>query len=176
MNFKRIALCFLCVILLITTLLCAVACEEKPTEPSEDDGSTKVTNSIFTVQYNGATIELGKDASSVLKKLGEPTSKQFVASCGESAGDQWQYTYASIVLFTLKNGDKEIVDAVVLRDDIAKTNKNITVGSTEAEMIAAYGEPTRQGQKCRYTEESHTLEFQLDDAGCVKAVEIRTES
>ena len=170
MNFKRFGASLLCMILLLSTLLCAVACSDKKTEPTEEQ------HSIFTVSYNGTTIELGKDASGVLKALGEPTSKQFVASCGESAGDQWQYTYTSIYLFTLKAGDKEIVDAVVLRDDIGKTNKGISVGSTETEMIAAYGEPVRQGQKCRYTEGSYTLEFQLDDAGCVKMVEIRTES
>ncbi len=176
MNFKRIALSLLCILLLVTTLLCTVACEEKPTEPSGDDEPAKVERSIFTVRYNGATIELGKDASSVLKKLGEPSTKQFVASCGEGAGDQWQYMYPSIVLFTVKSGERETVDAVVLRDDIAKTDKNITIGSTEAEMITAYGEPTKQGQKCRYTEGNRTLEFQLDDTGCVKSVEIRTES
>lgn len=176
MNFKRFGAGLLAMILLFSTLFCVVACGNKTTEPTKDDEPTKAEHSIFTVSYNGVTIELGKDASTVLKKLGEPTAKQFVASCGESAGDQWQYKYASIVLFTLKTADQEIVDAVVLRDDIGKTNKGITVGSTEAEMIAAYGEPTRQGQKCRYTEESYTLEFQLDDAGCVNAVEIRTES
>ena len=176
MNVKRFGIKMMSVLLLLSMLLCVTACAEKKTEPSKDDEPTKTEHSIFTVEYNCAMIELGKDASTVLKKLGEPTSKQFVASCGESAGDQWQYIYSSIVLFTLKTDDKEIVDAVALRDDIGKTNKGITIGSTEAEMIAAYGEPTRQGQKCRYIEGSHTLEFQLDDAGYVKSVEIRAES
>ena len=176
MNFKRIALSLLCVFLLLTMILCTVACDQKPSEPSDDEDVSADTNSIFTVRYNGAVIELGKDASAILKKLGEPSSKQFVASCGEGAGDQWQYMYPSIVLFTVKNGEQEIVDAVVLRDDIAKTHKNITVGATEAEMIAAYGDPIKQGQKCRYTEGKNTLEFGLDDTGCVKTVEIRTES
>ncbi len=177
MTIKRIGVCLLSMILLLSMLLCTVACDEKaPDEPNDTDRPSETELGVYTVRYNGTVIELGKDATAVLKKLGDPTSKQFVASCGEGAGDQWQYMYPSIVLFTVKSEDSETVDAVALRDDIGKTGKNITIGSTEAEMIAAYGEPTKQGQKRRYTEGSYTLEFQVDDAGIVTAVEIRVEN
>ena len=177
MTIKRIGVCLLSIILLLSMLLCTVACDEKtPDEPNDTDNPSETELGTYTVRYNGTVIELGKDATAILKKLGEPTSKQFVASCGEGAGDQWQYTYSSIVLFTVKNGESETVDAVALRDDLAKTGKGITVGSTEAEVIAAYGEPTVQGQKRRYTEGSYTLELQLNDDGTVRAIEMRIDS
>ena len=176
MKIRKIAASLLALILIFSMLLCFAACEEKPEEPSSDDDAPATEASIFTVSYKNTNLELGKDAGAILKKLGEPSSEpKHVASCGEDMGEQWQYTYPSIVLFTVKNGEKETIDAVALRDDLAKTGKGITIGSTEAEMTAAYGTPTKQGNKCRYQKNSYTLEFQLDDAGIVTAVEIRTE-
>ena len=163
--------------MILSALLCFCACAEKPEEPTEDDKTPAAETSIFAISYKNTVLELGKDASGVLKKLGDPSSEpKHVASCGENMGEQWQYTYPSIVVFTLKNGDKETIDAVALRDDIAETSKGITVGSTEAEMIEAYGEPTRQGNKCLYQKDSYTLEIRLDDAGVIAALEIRAES
>lgn len=177
MKIKKLATCLLALALMLSMLLCFVACAEKPEEPSADDDKPTTETSIFTVSYKNTTLELGKEAGGVLKKLGDPISEpKHVVSCGEGMGEQWQYTYSSIVLFTVKDGENETIDAVALRDDIAKTGKGITIGSTEAEMTAAYGEPTKQGNKCRYQKDSYTLEFLLDDAGVVKAVEMRVES
>ncbi len=178
MKIKKIAAGILVLLLMLSTFLYLAACEEKPKEPSvEDDKPSAAETSIFTVSYKNTTLELGKDAKAALKKLGDPSSDpKHVASCGEGAGEQWQYTYPSIVLFTVKDGESETIDAVALRDDIAKTGKGITIGSTEAEMTAAYGEPVKQGNKCRYTKDGYTLEFMLDDAGAVKTVEMRVES
>ena len=179
MKIKKIVMSLLALGLLLSILLCT-ACEKKP-EASDDSDTNKDTPttqaSIFTVSYKGTTIELGKDASAVRKALGDPTSEpKRVASCGDGAGEQWQYTYSSIVLFTVKNGESETVDAIVLRDDIAKTGKGITVGSTEAEMTEAYGEPNANGQKRTYTKGSYTLEFQVNDTGVITHVELRVES
>lgn len=171
---KRSFIVFITLLLLLSCAVCATACGNKA-DPAEDNGD-KTEIGTYTVKYQGTVIELGKDATGVLTALGEPSAKQFVASCGEGAGDQWRYTYASIYLFTVKTDEGEIVDAVALRDDIAKTGKGITVGSTEAEITAAYGEPTaKQGNKLRYTKDNHTMEFVLDDADMVKLVEIRVE-
>ena len=43
-------------------------------------------------------------------------------------------------------------------------------------MTGAYGEPTKQGNKRRYTEGNYTLEFLVDDAGVVTAAELRVEN
>lgn len=174
MNWKRIAATLLATILLLSTLLCAVACRQDLADDPQKGGDDL---GMYTVQYQGTAITLGRDASPVLKALGEPSNKQFVASCGDGAGDQWRYTYSSIYLFTVKTDEGETVDAIALRDDIAKTGKGITVGSTEAEMTAAYGEPTaKQGNKCRYTDGNKTLECLLDDAGIIQSLEMRTEN
>jgi len=175
MNTKRMMTRLSAMLLLLALAFCITACKED-TDPSKDEMPSESLG-MYTVKYQDTAIELGKDATAVLTALGEPSNKQYVASCGEGAGDQWRYTYSSIYLFTVKTDAGETVDAVALRDDIAKTGKGITVGSTEAEMIAAYGDPTaKQGNKCRYTKDSYTMEFVLDDTGTVKSVELRVEN
>ena len=175
MKAKRIGTILLAMALLLSLLICVIACDDTSNVPAEEDKPE--TYGTYTVKYRDTVIELGKEASSVLESLGEPSAKQFVASCGEGAGDQWRYTYSSLYLFTVKTDAGEIVDAVALRDDIAKTGKGLTVGSTESEITAAYGEPTaKQGSKVRYTTDTYTMEFVLDDAGTVKTVEMRVES
>lgn len=159
--------------LLCFSMLALAACNSSDTESDEND--TK-DDSVFAVRYRGIEIALGKDASAILSSLGEPDASQKVMSCGDAAGDQWQYRYASIVLFTLKTADSEIVDAIVLRDDVATTAKGISIGATEAEMKEAYGEPTANGQKRLYTEGKYTLEFLIDENGKVSAAEMRTDS
>lgn len=162
-------------LLLAAVAVSAAACSEPPAESETDDTKTG-TDSIFAVEYRDVTIELGEDAETVLDQLGEPKSKQFVASCGEGAGDQWMYDFGSVILYTVKADDEETVDAVVLRDDSAETVDGITIGSTEADMEKAYGEPTENGQKRRYTKKSNTLEFQVDENEKIVAVELRVES
>lgn len=176
MNAKRILSSLVAMMLLLSLALCASACKEK-SDTNKDDDKPAESLGTYTVKYQDTVIELGKDASSVIKALGEPTNKQFVASCGEGAGDQWRYTYSSIYLFTVKDGETETVDAIALRDDIAETGKGVSIGSTEEEIVAAYGEPTaKQGNKCRYTKDKYTMEFQFGDAGTVTSVELRVES
>lgn len=160
-------------LLLCLSMLLLVACNSSDTDPDEDDAKSEA---VYAVRYRDVEIALGKDATPVLKALGDADASQKVMSCGDAAGDQWQYRYASIVLFTLKTADSEIVDAVVLRDDVAATAKGISIGSTEAEMKEAYGEPTVNGQKRLYTEGKYTLEFMIGEDGKISAAEMRTDS
>ncbi len=177
MSGKKILAALLAMILLLSMAFCLASCKDETPEESKDGETEQKELGTYAVTYKDTAIELGKDARAVLKALGEPTAKQFVAACGEGAGDQWRYTYSSLYLFTVKNGEAETVDAIALRDDIATTGKGITVGSAEAEITAAYGEPTaKQGNKLRYTKDTYTMEFQLNDAGTVTAVELRVES
>lgn len=177
MSGKKILAVLLSMMLLLSMAFCLASCKDETPEEPKDGETEQKELGMYTVKYKDTVIELGKDATAVLKALGEPTAKQFVASCGEGAGDQWRYTYSSIYLFTVKDGEAETVDAIALRDDIAETGKGIAVGSTEDEIKAAYGEPTAtQGNKLRYTDGNKTLEFQLSDAGTVTSVELRVES
>ena len=101
-----------CALLLILVMaLCLFGCEGEKEQAGKEDGGK--ASSIFAVTYRGTTIELGKDAKGVLEALGEPTSKAKVASCGDGAGDQWQYVYSSIYLFTVKNAFKKSVHTAV---------------------------------------------------------------
>ena len=90
MNTKRMMTRLLAMLLLLALAFCITACKED-TDPSKDEMPSESLG-MYTVKYQDTAIELGKDATAVLTALGEPSNKQYVASCGEGAGDQWRYS------------------------------------------------------------------------------------
>ena len=169
----------LCLVLALCVVAGFGACsanDANEEQTSEDTDKSSGASSIFAVEYRDAVIELGAKADSILAKLGEPKSKQFVASCGENVGDQWMYDFGSVILYTVKGEKNETVDAVVLRDDSAETVGGISIGSTVAEMTEKYGEATVDGAKRRYQKDGKTLEFLLDENEKIVGAELRVES
>lgn len=162
-------------VLLFAVILGMVACSDPTNKPTGEENA-KNAESIFAVEYRDTVVELGANAKRVLDSLGAPKSQQFVASCGEGAGDQWMYDYGSVIVYTVKDGNKETIDGVVLRDDSAQTVDGISIGSSEADMEKAYGSPVENGQKRRYTKNDLTLEFQVDENEKIIALELRVES
>ena len=171
MNWKSVLRTILCVLLLATVLATLGACSSAPAGEEQSE-----SNTIFAVEYHDAVIELGTDADPVLKKLGEPKDKQFVASCGDNVGDQWKYDFGSVFVYTVKGEKSETVDAIVLRDDSAETVSGISIGSTVAEMTEKYGEAKVDGTKRRYQKDGKTLEFLLDENEKIIGAELRVES
>lgn len=170
-RFLRIALALL---LCLSALICCIACSEESVDAEKDGEEASAT--IFAVKYNNITVALGKNADPVLEKLGEPLSSEFVASCGEGAGDQYVYSYSALFIYTVKNGDSEIIDAVKLRDDTASTTKNIRIGSTEDQLKDAYGSKLAE-KNGRYicADGEYTIEITLE-GGAVNGIEMRTET
>lgn len=147
----------------------------KETEKAKETEKTDV--GIFAVRYMGTNIELGSNAETVLNKLGEPLSSNFVASCGAGAGDQWVYSYSSINIYTVKDEDSEIIDSVKLRDDIADTSKGIRIGSTKTSVKNAYGDKTvEKDNRILYQEGFYVIEFTIDSNDKVNGIELRTEA
>ncbi len=165
----------LCALLFVAVIAGLVACASSPAEDEQPTNDTGASG-IFAVEYRNVVIELGAKADAILEKLGEPKTKQFVASCGENVGDQWMYDFGSVILYTVKGEKNETVDAVVLRDDSAETVDGISIGSTAAEMTEKYGEAKADGQKRRYQKAGKTLEFLLDENEKIIGAELRVES
>lgn len=145
---------------------------------NEKEKETEKTDvGVFAVRYKGTNIELGSKAQTVLNKLGAPLSSNFVASCGEGAGDQWVYAYSSIFVYTVKDGEEEIIDGIKLRDDIADTSMAIRIGATKTSVKNAYGTKlVEKENRLLYTEGFHVIEFSIDSNDKVTGIELRTEA
>lgn len=189
---KKIAKILLALTLALLLIFGAVACD-KGDENNNDKNENNVEENdkgkdkeketekedvgVFAVRYKGTNIELGSNAAPILTKLGTPLSSNFVASCGEGAGDQWVYAYSSIFVYTVKDGEEEIIDAVKLRDDIADTSMAIRIGATKTSVKNAYGSKlVEKENRLLYTEGFHVIEFSIDSNDKVTGIELRTEA
>ena len=165
---KKLAKILLVLTLALLLIFSAVACDKENENENE--------KSVFTVRYNGVNIELGSKAGAVLDKLGAPLSSNFVASCGEGAGDQWVYVYSSMHIYTVKDGEDEIIDGITLRDDIADTSKSIRIGATKTSVKNAYGDKlVEEENRLLYSEGFYVIEFLIDSNDKVTGIELRTE-
>ena len=170
---KKIAKILLALTLTLLLIFGAAACDKG----GENNNSEKKDAGVFAVRYNGTNIELGSNAEPILEKLGTPLSFNFVASCGEGAGDQWVYAYSSIFVYTVKDGEDEIIDGLKLRDDIADTSKAIRIGATKTSVKNAYGSKlVEKENRLLYTEGFYVIEFSIDSNDKVTGIEFRTEA
>ena len=191
---KKIAKILLVITLALILIFSAVACDkgDENKNDSEDNSVVENDNSkekekeketekkdvgVFAVRYKGTNIELGSKAAPILDKLGAPLSSNFVASCGEGAGDQWVYAYSSIFVYTVKDNDDEIIDAVKLRDDIADTSMAIRIGAAKTSVKNAYGSKlVEKENRLLYSEGFYVIEFSIDSNDKVTGIELRTEA
>ena len=158
----------------------AVACNDNNTKNEEQNKEQNEENTsvgIFSVRAQGINIEREKTADKVLEKLGDPLSSNYVASCGEGAGEQWVYSYSSIFVYTVKDGDNETVDALKLRDDTVATSKSIRIGADKTDVASAYGDKLEdKGNRLIYKEGSKVIEFTVGENGKVDGIELRVET
>jgi hypothetical protein len=183
---KKIAKILLALTLALILVFCTVACNKqdetndgkKDNDVEEKDKETeKKVVGVFAVSYKGINIELGSKAKPVLEKLGEPLSSNFVASCGEGAGEQWVYAYSSVLVYTVKANDEEIIDGLKLRDDTVDTSKDIRIGATKTSVENAYGDKLIEKEnRILYQENFYVIEFSIDSNDKVNGIELRTES
>ena len=167
---------FLLLTFSVLLLLSAVACNEDDVK-NDEQNEENISAGIFSVRAQGINIELEKNAETVLKKLGDPLSSNYVASCGEGAGEQWVYAYSSVFVYTVKNGDNEAIDAIKLRDDTVATSKSIRIGSDKADVLSAYGDKLEDKEnRLLYKEGSKVIEFTVDESSKVDGIELRLET
>ena len=149
--------------------------------PTEDGGETETTPdrgpapevtewSKYTFVYQGAKLPMNQEASALLEWLGEPESYFEAASCAFEGLDK-TYTYADFELVTYPNGDQDFISDIYITAPGVTTPEGIGVGSTQAEMEAAYGtDYTENLGRYTYTDGDTQLCFFIVD-GAVSYVE-----
>ncbi|MCL2718199.1 MAG: hypothetical protein FWE14_05410 [Lachnospiraceae bacterium] len=94
----------------------------------------------YTFTHSGTIIAIDSDFAPILKALGEPRAYFEAESCAFEGLDKI-YTYFGFEIDTYPQGDRDFVSAIVLKDDTVATNEGLRIGSSRAEMEAAYGTP-----------------------------------
>lgn len=112
-----------------------------------------VSASDFAAIVKGITIPLKGDMSAYTPQLGEPDEFGSARSCVE-AGDDKVYTYGGVVIYTYITNGIDVISLIEITGSEALPSE-IHIGSTKADVIAAYGSA--------YTEEGTELLYELGD-------------
>ena len=155
-------------ILLLAAVLLLCACTGTTPDTTGASGNSNAGASdtpigyLFT--YNGLEFGVDMPAADVLKALGTPKDKYTSKSCAFN-GEDTVYYYSSIQVSTNNEQGYERIYSIYLEDDLVTTQKGICVGSTEAAVKEAYGEPGSKSSDAAliYEKDGMTLTFNLKD-------------
>ena len=129
-------------LLAMAMLLCFAGCQSTETEnPGE---SKEPVQDSFTFTYKGTKIALHAPAADVVAALGEPKTYSESTSCAFEGLDK-SYGYGSFYLETYPIGDKDYVYGWYFVDDMVENDEGICIGSSKADVEAAYGTENYNG-------------------------------
>jgi hypothetical protein len=123
----------------------------------------------YQFKANGATISMNGKAANFIKKAGEPQKKKTKKSCAYNGKDR-TYQYEDFILYTYSKTNKgaEYVNGVTFRTDKVETKEGIKIGSTEDEMLEAYGDATPKYGVYTYKKGKSKLQFTVDEGTVTK--------
>lgn len=96
--------------------------------------------SAYEFRSGEASVAVGGDMAALLAALGEPKSYFEAPSCAFEGLDK-TYTYPGFVVTTQPEGEKDIVNSIILSDDTVTTPEGVYIGCSPDDVRAAYGEP-----------------------------------
>lgn len=128
---KKIVPLLLAVLILLSCAACG----------AEKAGSFSAGDICLTV--NGKTVTVDLSVSELLAALGDGYEYAEAVSCVYEGMDK-TYTYPDAVVYTYPDGDTERLMELSCSGGDVKTSRGITIGSSRADVIAAYGEPTSE--------------------------------
>lgn len=124
---------------------------------SNTDTNQKQDNFVFTIDQQ--EISVGDEAADFISAVGDFDSQSSAPSCAFD-GDDTVYDYPSFQLTTYNNNGVEILTGVYIMDSSVATKEKISIGSTKAEVIKAYGEDYKEEYGVMtYTKEKTDLSF-----------------
>lgn len=130
------------IFLAVAMMLCMTACVTNTTE--NPDTNKEPAQDSYSFTYKGTKISLHAPAADIIAALGEPKSYSQSTSCAFEGLDK-TYEYDSIFLQTYPIGDKDYVYSWWFKDDLASNDEGICIGTSLADVKAAYGESAYNG-------------------------------
>ena len=149
----------LVLVMLMTLSLAACGGEESNDNPTslQPGNAAPEANSKYVPAYKGCKLPMNADFAPLLASLGDPDSYFEAASCAFDGLDK-TYTYAGLEIITYPDGDVDRVSSVRILDGSVSTPEGVTVGSTLADVTAAYGEDYQEmGLQVAYEDGDATL-------------------
>ena len=144
--------------------------EQKPTNGNDPTEGGNTAADEYSFNYKGTVITLHADFAPILAVLGEPVSYTESASCAFEGLDKTYY-YGSLYIDTYPDGDKDRVYDFWFADDSLTTAEGIYIGSTQADVEAAYGTAGYNGANAYImTKGTGTLTIILDN-GVVTSIQ-----
>ncbi len=116
----------------------------KQDEAQDDAQDTQADAGAWYFQKDDVKIEMNAPADPILEALGESQSSYEAPSCAFDGMDV-VYTYAGFEVLTYVENENAIISGVVLRDDTVETVEGICIGSSKADVEAAYGQKFEDG-------------------------------
>lgn len=137
--------------------------EEQPPKAQEEAPAVEgtVSEGDFAVVVKGVTIPLKGDMSVYAAQLGEPDAFGSAKSCTE-AGDDKVYTYGGAVIYTYITNGVDVISLIEITGGESLPS-GIRIGSTKAEVIAAYGSSyAEEGTELLYEIGNKTIGIQMN--------------
>ena len=94
----------------------------------------------YYFSYGGVSVTMGSKAKKFIKAAGKKQSYKKKKSCAFKGYDRTRQ-YADFILSTYSNSKKgaEYVNGITFRTSSVKTKEGIGIGSSESDVISAYG-------------------------------------
>ena len=130
----------------------------------DEDSGTHDSGEVFSFS-GGTNISLAPhdNLESFIKAAGEPLSYEESNSCAYLGLDK-VWTYSGYTIYSYPVDGVDYLLQLVFTDDSVKTSEGISIGATEAEVKAAYGDVFETvGNAICYTRGDTVLQFGLKD-------------
>lgn len=139
----------------------------------ETEAGTEESYKGYVFCSGDIVVEMDAEAAPVLEKLGEPNSYFEAPSCAFEGVDK-MYTYGSFELDTYPTKDKDLISAVIFKDDSITTPEGIGIGDSREKLTDAYGgEGTEEQGMTVYRKDGMKLCFIFQDDS-IASIEYRS--
>lgn len=125
---------------------------------------------VFSLSYQGVEITLHAPAAPIVEALGEPKKYTESASCAFDGLDKTYY-YGSFYLDTYPQGEEDFVYGWWFADDSLTTVEGIYIGASQADVEAAYGADTFNGNNAYIVKQSDGILTVILTDGAVSSIQ-----
>lgn len=141
-------------------------------ESQQADSSPEEIFKGYVFKVGDVTVEVDGDVAPVIEALGEPASYFEAASCAFEGLDKI-YTYNGYEIDTYPAQERDLVSAVILKDDSVSTAEGICIGDSLEKLLEAYGEGAQENGMLVYSRDGMKLCFILQEDSVV-SIEYRS--
>ena len=124
-------------------------------------------HSKWIFQYQSCPLPMNAKFAPLLEVLGEPENYFEAASCAFDGLDK-TYTYSGMEIITYPDEDVDYISSIRLLDNSVSTPEGITIGSSQEDVVAAYGtEFSESGTQYSYEDGDTLLNILFQDGVAV---------